>query len=179
MILMQLTVKQLSNLFDDALSILSGAEFEEKPVDLATFVSSKDFMGLQPLSKHQFTMVQAMSQIYRKDTLVYLFGEDKGELIHKQTYNEVILQLAKGAGKNHATTVAILYLVYQLLCLKSPAEYFGKDDDNNIDILNMAINADQARTAFFNPLTSRLKKCRWFDGRYEIKNREILSLIHI
>lgn len=163
----------MSKLFNDALNALSGADFEEKPVSLQEFVTSDKYMNLQPLSKHQFTMVQAMSQIYKLETLQALYGEEEGFKVYKQTFVEVILQLAKGSGKNHATTVAILYIVYQLLCLKSPAGYYGKDDDNNIDILNMAINADQARTAFFNPLISRLKKCRWFDGKYEIKNREI------
>lgn len=163
----------MADFFLDALSAISGADFDEKPVSLEEFVTSEDYLHLPPLSDHQYTMVRAMSQIYRLETLQSLYGDERGAKIFESTCTEVILQLAKGSGKNHSTTVAVLYLVYLLLCLKDPASYYGKPSGNNIDILNMAINAEQARNAFFNPLTALLKKCRWFDGRYEIKSRQI------
>lgn len=159
--------------FLDALSAISGAEFEEKPVDIETFVQSEGFLNLPPLSKHQFAAARAMSQIYKLETLETLYGEKRGREIFEDTYQEVILQLAKGSGKNHTTTVALLYVVYLLLCLKDPPKYYGRPSGNNIDIVNMALNADQAKNAFYNPLCAVLKTCRWFDNKYEIKNRHI------
>jgi hypothetical protein len=39
--------------FNDLIDILDGEEFDERPVDLRTFVQSPDFLGLPPLSEYQ------------------------------------------------------------------------------------------------------------------------------
>jgi hypothetical protein len=56
--------------------------------------------------------------------------------------------------------------VYLLLCLKDPAAYFGKPPGDAIDILNIAINSQQARNVFFKGFKMRLEKSPWFQGRY-------------
>ena len=78
------------NIFLDA---LSGDEFQEKPVRLEEFVTSKNYLGLPPLSEYQYTMLKASTQIYKLDTLINLYGEDEGRKMYKQTCNEIILQL--------------------------------------------------------------------------------------
>ena len=40
--------------FDDLIDILDGEEFEERPVDLRTFVTSPQYLGLPPLSDYQY-----------------------------------------------------------------------------------------------------------------------------
>ncbi|HET8689513.1 MAG TPA: hypothetical protein VFM18_23120, partial [Methanosarcina sp.] len=83
--------------FSDIMNLLSGTEFEETPVPLEEFVRSPAYLGLPPLSDNQLIMLKAMTQIYRHDTLVNLYGPEKGEERWKQTYREVILQLGKGS----------------------------------------------------------------------------------
>jgi hypothetical protein len=107
-----------------------------------------------------------MSQIYKKATLINLFGEDEGEKRWKQTCNEVILQLGKGSGKDYMSTISVAYIVYLLLCLKDPAKYFGKPPGDSIDILNIAINAEQAKNVFFKGFKTRIEKSPWFVGKY-------------
>jgi hypothetical protein len=53
-----------------------------------------------------------------------------------------------------------------LLCLKDPAHYYGKPRDNTIDILNIAVNAEQAKNVFFKNFKILISGCRWFDGKY-------------
>ena len=153
-------------MFEDIIDLLGGEEFEEKPVQLEEFVTSEDFLGLPPLSKYQYDAIKAMSQIYKKQTLINLYGEQIGTKIWNQTCNEVILQLGKGSGKDYMSTIAVSYMVYLLLCLKDPAKYFGKPPGDSIDILNIAINSEQAKNVFFKGFKTRLDKSPWFQGRY-------------
>jgi len=147
--------------------------FEEKPVTLEEFIASDEFMNLPPLSHNQLICVKAMTQIFSEETLIELYGEEAGRRRYKETFQEVVLALSKGSGKNHMSTIALLYVLYQLLCLKDPAAYFGKPSGNNIDLLNVAVNSDQAKNAFFNPFVALLKQCKWFDGKYNATKREV------
>lgn len=160
-------------MFDDILDMLGGEDFEERPVPIEEFVTKKEYLGLPPLSEHQYTSIRAMSQIYKKETLIYLYGEEAAEKRWKQTMNEVILQLGKGSGKDYMSTIAVSYIVYLLLCLKDPARYYGKPPSDSIDIINIAINADQARRVFFDNFKKRIENSPWFAGKYDPKNNYI------
>ena len=156
--------------FDDFLEVLKSNHFEETPVDAKTFVESPDYLGQPPLSDIQYDIVEAMSQIYRKEDLIDIMGEEKGTRYYeKYTKNEIILQLGKGSGKDFTSTVACSYIVYKLLCLKDPAKYFGKPSGDAIDLINVAINAQQAKNVFFKGFKSKIEKSPWFAGKYNAK----------
>jgi phage terminase large subunit-like protein len=152
----------LNNIFDAAFDAVSGAEWEEIPVMIEEFVTSEEFLNLPPLSDYQYQIIRAGSQIYRVETLVALYGEEEGRKRFTQTCTEVVLQLGKGSGKDYCSTIIVSYIVYLLLCLKDPAKYYGKPSGDTIDILNIAVNADQARNVFFANLRKRIQKCPWF-----------------
>ncbi len=97
--------------FSDLIDMLDGEEFDERPVDLRTFVTSPDYLGLPPLSEYQYTLIEKSSQIYKESTLKKLFGEEEGGRMFKQTCNEVIAQLGKGSGKDYSSTIATAYIV--------------------------------------------------------------------
>jgi hypothetical protein len=159
--------------FDDLIDILDGEEFEERPVDLRTFVTDKNYLGLPELSENQYTLIEKSSQIYKESTLVKLFGEKEGSLRYKQTCNEVVAQLGKGSGKDYCSTISVAYIVYLLLCLKDPASYYGKPPGDSIDIINIAINAQQANNVFFKGFKNRVTHSPWFIGKYFEKASEI------
>ena len=159
--------------FDDLIDILDGEEFEERPVDLRTFVTSPDYLGLPQLSEHQYTLIEKSSTIYKESTLIKLFGEEEGKRMFKQTCNEVIAQLGKGSGKDYSSTISVAYIVYLLLCLRDPASYYGKPPGDAIDILNIAINSQQANNVFFKGFKTRIEHCPWFVGKYDPKASEI------
>ena len=159
--------------FTDLIDMLDGEEFDEKPVDLKTFVRSPEYLGLPELSDYQYTLIEKSSQIYKESTLIKLFGEEEGRIRFKQTANEVVAQLGKGSGKDYCSTIAVSYIVYLLLCLKDPATYYGKPPGDSIDIINIAINSQQASNVFFKGLKTRIEKAPWFAGKYTDKASEI------
>jgi hypothetical protein len=161
-------------MFDEFLEVLKDNNFEETPVDAKTFVEGEDFLGQPPLSDVQYDIVEAMSQIYKLEDLVDLMGEEEGTRYYKKyTKNEVILQLGKGSGKDFTSTVACSYIVYKLLCLKDPARYFGKPGGDAIDIINVAINAQQAKNVFFKGFKSKIERSPWFAGKFYAKAESI------
>ena len=159
--------------FTDLIDMLDGEEFDEKPVDLKTFVRSPEYLGLPELSDYQYTLIEKSSQIYKESTLVKLFGEEEGKIRFKQTANEVVAQLGKGSGKDYCSTIATSYIVYLLLCLKDPATYYGKPPGDSIDIINIAINSQQASNVFFKGFKTRIEKSPWFAGKYTDKASEV------
>jgi hypothetical protein len=157
-------------MFNDFLEVLKENQFDEIPVDSKTFVESADYLGQPPLSLIQYEIVEAMSQIYRKEELQEIFGSVAGaQYFDKYTKNEIILQLGKGSGKDFVSTVACAYIVYKLLCLKDPARYYGKPSGDAIDIINVAINAQQAKNVFFKGFKTKIEKSPWFAGKYNAK----------
>jgi hypothetical protein len=156
-------------MFNDFLEVLKENHFVEKPVDAKTFVESPDYLGQPPLSDIQYTIVEAMSQIYRKDDVVDIMGDAGEEYFKKYTKNELILQLGKGSGKDFVSTVACAYVVYKMLCLKDPAIYYGKPAGDAIDIINVAVNAQQAKNVFFKGFKSKIERSPWFAGKYNPK----------
>ena len=156
-------------MFNDFLEVLKENHFVEKPVDAKTFVESPEYLGQPPLSDIQYTIVEAMSQIYRKDDVVDIMGDAGEEYFKKYTKNELILQLGKGSGKDFVSTVACAYVVYKMLCLKDPAIYYGKPAGDAIDIINVAVNAQQAKNVFFKGFKSKIERSPWFAGKYNPK----------
>ena len=157
-------------MFNEFLDVLKENHFVETPVDVKTFVQSPEYLGQPLLSDIQYEIVEAMSQIYRKEDLIDLMGEKEGtNHFNKYTKNELILQLGKGSGKDFISTVACAYVVYKLLCLKDPAVYFGKPPGDAIDIINVAVNAQQAKNVFFKGFKTKVEKSPWFAGKYNPK----------
>jgi hypothetical protein len=157
-------------MFNDFFEVLKADNFEERPVNAKEFVEGEAFLNQPPLSEIQYQIVEAMSQIYKQEDLIDLMGDEEGRRYYKKyTKNEVILQLGKGSGKDFTSTVACAYIVYKLLCLKDPARYFGKPSGDAIDIINVAINAQQAKNVFFKGFKTKVDKSPWFAGKFYAK----------
>ncbi|NDB87268.1 MAG: hypothetical protein EB127_31990, partial [Alphaproteobacteria bacterium] len=157
-------------MFDDFIEVLKDNPFAETPVDVKTFVEGDNYLGQPQLSQVQYDIVEAMSQIYKLPELQELMGTAEGTAYYKKyTKNEVILQLGKGSGKDFVSTVACAYIVYKLLCLKDPARYFGKPSGDAIDIINVAINAQQAKNVFFKGFKTKIERSPWFAGKFYAK----------
>lgn len=161
--------------YDNFLDALDDSPFEEEPVDLETFLYGEEYLNLLPvrLSPIQTEIVERGSQVYKRDVLVRLFGTQEAEKRWRETTRDLMLILGKGSGKDAMSQLICIYSVYKLLCLKDPAGYFGKPAGDNIDIVNMAINARQAQTVFFNGLVTRVKRAKWFQGKYHARANDI------
>ena len=160
----------MSEMFDDFFEVLKDSNFDETPVNARTFVEGEAYLGQPPLSQIQYDIVEAMSQVYKLEDLMDIMGTEEGTRYYKKyTKNEIILQLGKGSGKDFVSTVACAYIVYKLLCLKDPARYFGKPSGDAIDIINVAINAQQAKNVFFKGFKTKIERSPWFAGKFYAK----------
>lgn len=68
------------------------------------------------------------------------------------------------SGKDMIARLTSLRIAYLLLCLKDPKTYFGFPSDESIHMLNVASTKNQARLAFFEPMT-RIVTRGWFKNR--------------
>jgi len=151
--------------FNDFDRLLRQDELIENPVDIPTFVEKKHYLGLPPLSDIQLEIVKHSTQIFKKTTLQKIFGEKEGADYYDQyTDNEVICMLGKGSGKDHCARISMAYTVYLLHCLRDPLGYFGKAHGVYIDLLNLAVNAQQAQRVFFEPLKNLLLGSPYFNN---------------
>lgn len=163
--------------FDSLIGSMDESEFEEEPVSLEEFITS-GFLELDrntnfALSPIQMEIVKRSTQIYKKETLIRLYGEEKGGHEWLYTENEVITMLGKGSGKDLMAEISAAYIVYKLLCLKDPAAYYNKPPGDAIDIINVAINADQANRVFFSGFKTMITNSPWFAGKYRPTNKMI------
>ena len=165
---------------DELMNLVDGEEFEERPVGVEEFIYGYEYLDLTEggkvnirLSEFQLQLIKASSQIYKESTLINLYGVEEGHKRFMQTCNEIIFQLGKGSGKDFVSTIACAYIVYLLLCLKDPAAYYGKPGGDSIDILNIAVNAQQAHRVFFKNFKIRIERSPWFRGRFNPKNEVI------
>lgn len=141
--------------------------FEEIPVDIDTFMGPEyldldEYIQLGPLQKD---IINYSTQIFDLPTLIAAYGEIPGRHIHRYTKTEVISMLGKGSGKDLCAEISCAYLVYKLLCMKDPAKFFGVPRGDAIDIVNVAVNADQAQRVFFKGFTNMIKNAPWFAGK--------------
>jgi hypothetical protein len=99
----------------EAIFELNKASYEEKPVDITTFVEDSYFLGSMYGSE--------------PDSVFYPWWLNHLKKIHPSPffnpYTEVILHLPIGAGKSVFALTSVLYDLYKLLCLKDPQVFYG------------------------------------------------------
>ncbi len=64
--------------FNDLIDILDGEEFDERPVDLRTFVTSPEYLGLPPLSEYQYTLIEKSRYVREKSKIPITVSFDGG-----------------------------------------------------------------------------------------------------
>ena len=155
--------------------LLRKDEFAEQPVSIEVFVQDRKYLGLPALSEIQTEIVRHSTQIFKKPTLISLMGEKEGsDYYDKYTDNEVICMLGKGSGKDHCARISMAYTTYLLHCLNDPLDYYGKARGVYVDLLNLAVNAQQAQRVFFEPFKNLLLGSPYFnDVGFEPRVSEI------
>lgn len=118
----------------------SGEVYRVEPVDLETFVTDPEYLnqGMWGMSKEQKDFIESGSDLENGKTFFVMF-------------------VGKGGGKNWSTGILFLYVVYKLLCMYDPHKYLNHNRAKALTLINVAINATQARKNFFDPLTNILK----------------------
>lgn len=85
-----------------------------------------------------------------------------------RAYQLAVLLWGKGSGKDYLCSVIVAYLVYIVLCLRDPQGYLELAPGENIDIVNVAYNADQAKKVFFAKFKERLLRWQWLKENFDV-----------
>lgn len=134
---------------DSAKGLRNSDSYDEIPVDIETFVKHPHYLNLEQVIRPEI-MEDLKAMFNRPDKFMHC------------GYQEACFDEAIGTGKSFKSSIIICYGLHHLLCLRCPQTYFGKDRSSLIAIMNMSINANQARKVVFGEIQSKIENSRWF-----------------
>ena len=129
---------------------------EKHILDFRDFCASPEHMNFPPLSPRQARIAE------------YMFGDDPKK-IFENNRNMSVLSWGKGSGKDLICALMLLYIIYILLCTRSPQILLKKPESDNIDLLNVAATREQAETVFFSIFKNFVMKWKWLRNKYDIQ----------
>lgn len=135
------------------LNNLWSADYEEIPVSIDTFLDDNYYIG------------QTGKSIYPawREELRSIFDPNR-----KVNINETILSGAIGIGKTQIAVIGIAYMIYRLLCLKNPQEYYGVPATEPITIVLINVSLTQSNIVAYAKLQGILQESPWFLEHGEI-----------
>ena len=132
------------------------ADFKEIPVSIETFLCSDTYLG-------RTNRNGAAVYPYWKKSLKEFF--DAGN-----KYQEWILTGATRIGKSTTAVTGTAYMLYRLMCLRNPQDYFGLKTISKISILFFNITLDLAGGVAFREFNDTLKASPWFNAHGSFSN---------
>lgn len=136
--------------------LMDNPAYEEKPVDIKTFVNSPNYLDLEFKKKNgrgcgcRPRILQHLINIY-----------DSGK-----KYDEFVFVCGIGWGKDFTASIILTYEIYKLACLKSPTEYYGLASGSSIHLMLMSISETHARDVLFGEVTARIAHSPWFRKKF-------------
>lgn len=130
-------------------------DYEQDPVGITKFVTEPAYLNLG-------------GEVYPR--ILEVLKE-----VFEDGYTEAALCWGIGAGKSYTASLAIIYMLYRTLCLRSPQKHFGLGQDSTITFMNVAPNADQARRVVFHEILGKISRSPWFKKHHEptVLSREL------
>ena len=123
------------------------SDYDEIPVDIDTFLDNPDYLG------------EAGASVYPqwREELRNIFDDGRDNVV-----NEAIFTGAIGLGKSQIAVTGIAYILYKLLCLKNPQEYYGLSPASKIAIVLINISLQQSNIVAYSKLQGLLVSSPWF-----------------
>ena len=101
-------------------------------------------------------------------------GEKIWDLLMANKIDEALLLWGTGSGKSYLSSAMALMFVHWLLCLKNPHKQYGLANDKPIAVVNMGVNATQAKNVIFSGLRKLVEGSPFFQQfKPEILQTEI------
>lgn len=148
-ILGEISNKGQSNTLDDLLY----GDYAEIPVTIDQFLHDPQYLGKGLTNEEgKFTVFP-----YWEDTLKKIFPNNVDTM-----YNTLILSGAIGLGKSFVAVIAMLYMLYRMLCLKNPYQYYGLQPIDHITFSLMNITMDAAKGVAWSKIQELLQMSPWF-----------------
>jgi hypothetical protein len=146
--------------------LIEHPEYEERPVDIETFVNNTEYLGLK------FTIVGNRGFGCRPRILKVL----KDIFDDGKKYEEFVLNCGIGWGKDFTSSIVLCYQLYRLACLKDPQSFFGLSKGSSIHLMLMSINEEHARDVLFGEVRARIDNSSWFKRKF-FYNKKILTYL--
>ena len=135
-------------------------DYNEIPVTIDEFIENEEYLGKST----------------RKGTSIYPYWREVYRKVFDPSinYHEVVLTGAIGVGKTRTAVICLCYLLYKLMCLKNPQEYFRFNEGDKITIFFLNITLKLAEGVGFNTMHEYLLESPWFLKHGTVVGREKL-----
>ena len=134
------------------------ALFMEAVVDI-TDLKEVDELGESATTAEY--IVPDVEDLRSQEESFYLDSKDIAKVI-------AVFLWGKGGGKDTIASQVQAYVVYLLLCMRNPQEYFKMPPGENIDCINVSTSGQQAKMVFFSKLKAKILNSTWFTANFKI-----------
>lgn len=137
-------------------------DYVEVPVDIITFIEDNNYLG------KAWHLPDGSSKLYPywKDKLRELFKDNLDN-----AYNNAIFSGARGLGKSEIAITCILYVMYRVMCLKKPHEYFNLKPTEKIAFAFMNITKTLSEDIGISKFQNTVQMSPWFMERGSLTQR--------
>jgi len=120
------------------------------------------------LDSPDFVDPQDAPRPFNRQLLIDIFdsGENFEEFENLGKYEEALYIAGIGSGKSYVSSMAIVYTIYRLLCIRNPQEYFKMAKGTKIAFINISKSFSQAKDIVFGEIKNRLDNNKWFQTFY-------------
>lgn len=144
---------------------MRNADYTEVPVDILTFVKDPRYLGK---AWHTSSGVCKLFPYWEKK-LLDIFPDS-----YTTSVNNLILSGARGLGKSEIAVTCGLYIMYRVMCLRSPLEYFNLKPTEKIAFAFMNITEMLAYDIGVSKFQATVQLSPWFMQRGTMSGRSEL-----
>ena len=140
---------------------LKYSDYEEIPCDIITFITEERYLGRGLWIKDEYTGE-------RKCTVFPYWIEKLKEIFPDNVttrYNTVVLTGSIGLGKSFIAVICQLYLLYRMMCLKDPYQFFGLQPIDKITFSMLNVTIEAAQGVGWDKMQQLLQSSDWFMER--------------
>lgn len=140
-------------------------DYKEIPVDIITFIKDPRYLG----KAWHLSDGECKLYPYWEDKLRELFPDNISTSV-----NNFILSGARGLGKSEIAVTVMAYLMYRVMCLKNPLEYFGLKPTERIAFSFMNITEALAYDIGVSKFQNTIQMSPWFMERGTLSGKKDL-----
>lgn len=155
------TLSSMSKGDDKLFQKLKYQDYDEIPVDIETFLTDKKYLGNGLIDNGKFTVFPYWVKMLKK-----LFPDNI-----TTAYNTLILTGGIGLGKSLVAVLALLYLLYRLLCLKDPYNFYGMQPIDKITISLINVTEEAAKGVAWDKMQQLIQMSPWFMSHGVVSGR--------
>lgn len=152
-------VKQLSESGDSTLlRSLYDRDYSEIPVSIDEFLESDRYLG----------------KVFNNGEDIYPYWRNFLRRVFHENHDhsfEIILTGSIGQGKSTIAAIAMLYHMYQVLCLKNPQEFYKLTGNAPIVFVCLNLTLDLAYAGLYSMIASAIQMSPWFMERCDVRGK--------